>query len=325
MASKQKSIPVLTEVYSASDQLVLTPAFFEFAMAQLKPHLENALVEAALTHQNMLIKEEILEELRPALGQDFQSQIAISLEAAQQSLMRDTSDFLDRAKADLATEIPQMYQVRAEIFQADMAEKLAKLQADTLVALRDEFAHLTPQLEISLIDKVNVRLNDLQTATIEKVTDALQHQIAEFHEATLEKMRQDLARDLPEIYQSIITQAKLALAQELNTLKEDASQELGMKMGETLPSIYELASNQVKTDLFAEMTAFAQTTQQDFENALKGEVPVLEQLLKDRIHEAFANELPTMRQQISAQVNGEIDAMIRSVRLVTAHQQDDAN
>ena len=323
MSSKQKNIPVLTEVYSATDQPVLTPAFFEFAMEQIKPQLEKALAEIALNYQKEAIKQEIIGELRPSLSQEFQTQIATSLETAQQDLIRNTTDFLDKTKADLATELPQMYQVRAEIFQADTAEKLAKLQESSVLALREEFNLVIPQLETSLIEKVNARLQDLQTATIEKVTDALQQQIADFHEATLEKMRQDLAQDLPGIYQSIVEQANQSLVEQLKRLEEDASQELGMKMNETLPSIYALASTQVKTNLFAEMTDFANTTKQDFEIALKGEVPELEQLLKDRIHEAFANELPTMREEISAQVNGEIEAMISSVRLVTLFHRGD--
>jgi predicted PilT family ATPase len=94
-------------------------------------------------------------------------------------------------------------------------------------------------------------------------------------------------------------------------------------MNETLPSIYALASMQVKTDLLAEMSEFAQTTKDGFEAGLKGDLPELEQMLKDRVKDAFENELPTMRQEISAQVNAEIEAMIRSVRLVTSRHQVD--
>jgi predicted peroxiredoxin len=325
MASEQENIPVLTQVYAAAEQPVLTPAFFEFAMEQLKPQLEKALAQAALSHQNETIKKEILDELRPSLSQELQSQMASSLKVAQQDLIRDTGDFIDKAKADLATEVPQIYLARAEIFQADTLEKLGVLQEELIVALREEFEQVMPQLEGVLIEKVNARLLDLQTSTIEKVTDTLQQKVTEFHEATLEKMRQDLARDLPEIYQAIMVQAKESLTHQLSSLQEDASQELGVKMNETLPSIYALASMQIKTDLFAEMSGFAQTTKQDFENALKGEVPELEQLLKDRIHQAFADELPSMRQEISSQVNSEIEAMIRSVRLVTSHHPEDAS
>ncbi len=324
MVSKQKDIPVLTEVYASAEQPVLPPAFFEFAMAQLKPQLEKALSEAALTHQNEIIKQEILDDLRPSLSRDFEVQITNSLEATQQSLIQDTTDFIDKIKADLATEVPQMYQARAEIFQADTLEKLAKLQSESILALREEFEKVIPQLENNLLEKVNARLMELQKATIQKVTDDLQQQIANSHLATLEKMRQDLARDLPEIYENIIEQAKKTLTDQLSSLQEDASQELGIKMNETLPSIYALASMQVKTDLLAEMTEFAKTTKQDFESGLKGELPELEQMLKDRIRDAFANEMPIMRRDISMQVNNEIESMIRSVRLVTS-QQDDIN
>ena len=325
MSSEQESIPVLTEVYAASGQPVLTPAFFEYAMNQLKPHLDKALADATLTHQNESIKREILDELRPMLSQEFHDQMAVALESSQQKLMLDTANFLDKTKADLATEIPKMYQARAEIFQADAVANLAKLQEESIAALREDFELATPQLEHGLIEKVSARLLDLQTSTIEKVTDALQQQIADFHEATLEKMRQDLMRDLPSIYQSLLEQANQALVEQLARLQEDASQALGVKMNETLPSIYALASTQVKTDLFAEMNEFAQTTKQDFEAAMKGDVPELEQMLKDRIHEAFSNELPVMRQEISTQVNGEIEKMIGAVRLVVSPHQEQSN
>ena len=93
MSSKKENIPVLTEVYSSTEQPLLTPAFFEFAMEKLKPQLEKALAETVLLHQNERIKQEILDELRPLLSRDFQTQIATSLEVAQQDLIRNTGDF----------------------------------------------------------------------------------------------------------------------------------------------------------------------------------------------------------------------------------------
>ena len=147
MALKQKNIPGLTEIYEATEQQALTPVFFEFAMAQLKPLLEDALAEAALKHQNTEIKQAILDELRPALNQELQQQINDSLQQSQQSLVREMGDFLDKTKADLATEIPQIYQARAEIFQAEMTDQLAQLQVQTIASLRAEFEQLMPQLE----------------------------------------------------------------------------------------------------------------------------------------------------------------------------------
>lgn len=322
MASKNKDIPVLTEVYGASEHPALSPAFFEYVLGQLKPRIDEEIAEASLNHQNEKLKYEILDDLRPALSNEFQLQITTSLATYHQNLMDEMVNFLDKTKADLATEVPRIYHASAEIFQVDITEKLAALQEQSLLGLREEFAQVEPQLESELIEKVNVHLTDLQTSTIEKVTDILQQKISDFHEVTLDKMREDLALELPVIFQSVLEQGKLALEQQLNSLQEDASQELGNKIHETLPSIYSLASMQVKTELLAEMTEFAKTTKDSFEAGLKGDLPELEQLLKDRVREAFENELPTMRQEISAQVNNEIEAMIRSVRLVTSRHQE---
>ena len=64
MTSEQESIPVLTQIYVGSEPPVLSPAFFEFAMAQLKPFLDKAITEAAIENQKETIKNEILDELR---------------------------------------------------------------------------------------------------------------------------------------------------------------------------------------------------------------------------------------------------------------------
>jgi hypothetical protein len=173
MANEKNSIPVLTEVYrGAQTPPVLSPAFFEYAMVQLKPYMDKALAE--------------------------------SLEAAKQNFLMEMNSRIDKTKADLATEIPQMYQLRAEIFQADLDRQLMRIQETAIAAMQN----------------------------------------------------------------------------------------------------------------------FADSTQRNFEVALKGEVPELEALMKQRIHEAFTAELPNMRQEISARVNGEIEALIHSVRLVMPKRDD---
>ncbi len=325
MTSEQESIPVLTQIYVGSEPPVLSPAFFEFAMAQLKPFLDKAITEAAIENQKETIKNEILDELRSPLVQQFNEETVNALEITKQSLIRDTGDFLDKTKADLTTEIPKMYQVRAKIFQAELIETYTKLQEQSILQLSTQFERLMPQLEIAMVEKVNGRLLDLQTLAIEKITGGLQEKITDFHQKAIEKIHHDLLHDLPMIYESIVEKANQDLAEQLKQLQEEASQVLSQKMYETLPSIYELASAQIKTDLFTEMSQFAKATKFDFETALKGEVPELEQLLKERIHEAFAGELPLMRQEISTQVNEEIEALIKSVRLVVGTNQQDLN
>ena len=299
MASEQESIPVLTQVYVGTEPPVLSPAFFEFAMTQLKPLLDKAIADAVITNKKETIKNEILEDLVPRITQLLNEEMAKILKDAKQSLIQDAGNFLDKTKADLTTEIPQMYQLRAEMFQSELIDSYSKLQDDFVLRLLNHFEKLMPQLETDVAERVGVNLSDLQTSALLKITDLLEVKVAELHQIAADKIHQDLAEHLKQ-------------------LQEEANLVLSIKMNETLPSIYELASAQIKTDLFAEMTQFAKTTQLDFETAMKGEVPELEQLLKERIHQAFAGELPVMRQEISTQVNSEIEALIRSVRLVAS-------
>ena len=318
MASEQESIPVLTQVYVGTEPPVLSPAFFEFAMTQLKPLLDKAIADAVITNKKETIKNEILEDLVPRITQLLNEEMAKILKDAKQSLIQDAGNFLDKTKADLTTEIPQMYQLRAEMFQSELIDSYSKLQDDFVLRLLNHFEKLMPQLETDVAERVGVNLSDLQTSALLKITDLLEVKVAELHQIAADKIHQDLMRDLPMFYKNIIEKANQDLAEHLKQLQEEANHVLSIKMNETLPSIYELASAQIKTDLFAEMTQFAKTTQLDFETAMKGEVPELEQLLKERIHQAFAGELPVMRQEISTQVNSEIEALIRSVRLVAS-------
>ena len=318
MASEQESIPVLTQVYVGTEPPVLSPAFFEFAMTQLKPLLDKAIADAVITNKKETIKNEILEDLAPRITQLLNEEMAKILKDAKQSLIQDAGNFLDKTKADLTTEIPQMYQLRAEMFQSELIDSYSKLQDDFVLRLLNHFEKLMPQLETDVAERVGVNLSDLQTSALLKITDLLEVKVAELHQIAADKIHQDLMRDLPMFYKNIIEKANQDLAEHLKQLQEEANLVLSIKMNETLPSIYELASAQIKTDLFAEMTQFAKTTQLDFEAAMKGEVPELEQLLKERIHQAFAGELPVMRQEISTKVNSEIEALIRSVRLVAS-------
>ena len=318
MASEQESIPVLTQVYVGTEPPVLSPAFFEFAMTQLKPLLDKAIADAVITNKKETIKNEILEDLVPRITQLLNEEMAKILKDAKQSLIQDAGNFLDKTKADLTTEIPQMYQLRAEMFQSELIDSYSKLQDDFVLRLLNHFEKLMPQLETDVAERVGVNLSDLQTSALLKITDLLEVKVAELHQIAADKIHQDLMRDLPMFYKNIIEKANQDLAEHLKQLQEEANLVLSIKMNETLPSIYELASAQIKTDLFAEMTQFAKTTQLDFETAMKGEVPELEQLLKERIHQAFAGELPVMRQEISTQVNSEIEVLIRSVRLVAS-------
>lgn len=307
MVSEQESIPVLTQVYVGTELPVLSPAFFEFAMTQLKPLLDKAIADAVITNQKETIKNEILEDLAPRITQLLNEEMA--------KIIKDVGNFLDKTKADLTTEIPQMYQMRAEMFQTELIDSYSKLQDDFVFRLLSHFEQLMPKLETDVVERVGLNLSDLQTSALVKFTDVLEVKVAKLHQIA-DKIHQDLMRDLPMFYKNIIERANQDLAEHLKQLQEEANLVLSIKMNETLPSIYELASAQIKTDLFAEMRQFAKTTQLDFEAALKGEVPELERLLKDRIHQAFAEELPIMRQEISTQVNSEIEALISSVRLV---------
>jgi methionyl-tRNA synthetase len=72
--------------------------------------------------------ELIQQEKQNALRHYVSNELAV----AQQAIMHNTANFVDKAKADLATELPTMMHANAAILKADLNEALSQMQAQAI-------------------------------------------------------------------------------------------------------------------------------------------------------------------------------------------------
>lgn len=173
MDDKNNEIPVLTEVYGSEPvQPVLSPAFFEYAIAQLKPHLDKAIAE--------------------------------SLVDAQQKILEESTNFADKTKADLATEIPLMYQARAEIFQADLNAQLMQIQEQALAEMR------------ALVEQTKQDFEAAMKGEVPELEQLLKDRVHQAFAGELPNMRQEISDRVNGEIEALIHSVRLVIPNKEN-------------------------------------------------------------------------------------------------------------
>ena len=140
-----KKIPLLTEVYQPKpsaqqapsprldDITLITPELIARVTGHVRPRLEAEITQSVLIS--------VRDALRKDLLQDLQAEI----KAAQQAVETNTNNFVDKTKADLKTELPQMYQNSADFVFKNLSEKIATLQTDAITNLDVSLTQVTEQ------------------------------------------------------------------------------------------------------------------------------------------------------------------------------------
>jgi hypothetical protein len=126
----EKKIPLLTEVYQprpsadgdfkSSDALLITPELIARIAAHIKPRLEADIAKT--------VTESVREVLKKELHEELQNDVI----ATQAAIEARTVDFVDRTKADLKTELPNMYQASADLVLNTLSEKLSAMQTQSI-------------------------------------------------------------------------------------------------------------------------------------------------------------------------------------------------
>ena len=120
---QEQEIPLLTEVHAFSEQ----PA----RPLSLNADLVAQIVDAIKPQLKQLIDDKLVEDIKHLVAQEI-NQAVIS---ASKSLTEHSAAVVDKARADFATEIPQMLQANTEILKADLANALNQLQTARRILL----------------------------------------------------------------------------------------------------------------------------------------------------------------------------------------------
>ena len=259
-----KKIPLLTEVYQPKPSVVatLTPKLDDASF--ITPELIARVTSHVRPRLEAEITQSVLISVRDALRKDLLQALQAEVKSAQLAVEANTSNFIDKTKADLKTELPQMYQSSADLVLKSLTEKIVVLQ-NTAVAKLDATLAQISESEIQAASEVLVtQIADLQANTKAQLTRDISQEMQAFQTQALGNHQALLRQEITELFEATNQAAKADLQQQLSELQTDALAQMRATFTEAMPSIYtnsiaeqqDQIAAQISQNLNQEMQAF---------------------------------------------------------------------
>lgn len=275
----------------------------------------QAYISSALSQQHDQQSELITKQQRDA-EVSLKQYVGDTLAAVQQQALDDTLGYVGKARADLATDIPRLMQTNADIIKADLENTLSQMQARATSEVDEKFTASLPGLQQQLAEQLQLTLADLEKATVDNATQALQEKTSQLRESIFAEQKVNLAQELAAIYKALTQHTQTELSVYLDSLQAQSQQELQQKLGDTFPALYQNLSNELTATLKTDFTALADNAKKDFMQGLSADLPTVEQALANKVHEILDVEVLRIEQTMTASIKAEIEKMVESVRLV---------
>ena len=247
-----KKIPLLTEVYQPKpsetqkpkldDAILITPEFIARVTGHVRPRLEAEITQSVLVS--------VRDALRKDLLQDLQAEI----KNAQLAVETNTSNFVDKAKADLKTELPQMYQGSAELVFKSLSEKIAVLQTEAITTLDASLTQVTEQSLHVATEALRSTLAGLQAESSAQITHDLNQEMQALQAKSLDHQQSVLQQEMTGIFEATSLEAKADLQQQLAGLQAEALAQMRTTFTEAMPSIYTNAIQEQEEEIVAKIS-----------------------------------------------------------------------
>ena len=259
-----KKVPLLTEVYQPKPSVVATPTPRLDDASFITPELIARVTSHVRPRLEAEITQSVLISVRDALRKDLLQDLQAEVKSAQLAVETNTSNFIDKTKADLKTELPQMYQSSADLVLKSLTEKIVVLQ-NTAVAKLDATLAQISESEIQAASEVLVtQIADLQANTKVQLTRDISQEMQAFQTQALGNHQALLRQEITELFEATNQAAKADLQQQLSELQTDALAQMRATFTEAMPSIYtnsiaeqqDQIAAQISQNLNQEMQAF---------------------------------------------------------------------
>ena len=233
-----KKIPLLTEVYQPKPSVVATPTPKLDDASFITPELIARVTGHVRPRLEAEITQSVLISVRDVLRKDLLQDLQAEVKSAQLAVEVNTSNFIDKTKADLKTELPQMYQSSADLVLKSLTEKIVVLQ-NTAVAKLDATLAQVSESEIQAASEVLVtQIADLQANTKAQLTRDISQEMQAFQTQALGNHQALLRQEITELFEATNQAAKADLQQQLSELQTDALAQMRATFTEAMPSIY---------------------------------------------------------------------------------------
>ena len=303
----ENKIPVLTEVYkpkqsSKSNQpaeapLEITAELVAKVTSQVKPRLEAEITDF------------VLDELRA------------EIKKARNEIISSTQDFVDKSKADLKTELPNMYQESVKLAQVNLTEKFADLHVDASAKFDTSLAEIADaaaqaaQVEIetrvaqsfeqNMVEfqpkalSVNQSLLEKQLEKFgEEAQLALTEKLQAFQEQAAAKHASELNDSLNAIQKTVNETAEQALRAELGAMQERLKDSHQKQLGESLDGFLQIKGEAAEKELLQKMQEYQENLRIDHQEQLSEEMATALKTIAQRVEESTLEQTDIMETQV---------------------------
>ena len=344
---QEEEIPLLTEVHALSTSAAGKPVrlsadLIAGIIEQIKPQLAAEIEQSLVGKLKINLREDLMDGLiresmnvQIALSADINAKLEhsqlslvtkieqtlaqetdLAIKNLQQAVMQNTVNFVDKAKADLATEIPKMLHTNTSIIKTDLDAELNKMQQDAIADVQARLMQNLPLLENSIKSQLQTSVASIEATAVENATHLLQKKMRQLHDSLLIEHQANLTQELSAKYHELTQQTHSELNAYLETLQVQSQQQLENKLGDTFPALYQGLSDELGATLKRDFEGLAQNASQDFLQLLNAQLPAVEQVLANKVQEVLALELPRVEQKIKGNIEAEVGILLGSVRLV---------
>jgi hypothetical protein len=357
----ENKIPVLTEIYQPKKEVKsaarkesplfeITPALIAKIAAEIRPQIENEIKESLQNKLRSDIEAELKENLknetsiaREAVMTEVQQMVDTArhdiqaarddinadkqaFEQARASSLSETRDFLDKAKADLKTELPAMYQQTIDLAQVNLTEKFALLEKEAQAKFDEILSGSVQTISNSGILKFTSELESLHDEKSSSISKQLEKDIQAFQKKALaenealvkshaelaeslnkffltsgQKMEKEFSKNFQEFQTNLLAEHQQRLNHEADTLAQNISKRFEDSAQEQL-ALIDTQVGTMQQDNLAQLRERFNAEKTEIYNAVAAEI-------KTTFTEQMSAKGEEIKQTLLKQISGELPAV----------------
>lgn len=232
----EDKIPVLTEVYKpkpaskveVSQTSEVSADLVAKVTAQVRPRLESEITEF------------VLDELKT------------EIKKAHHDVIASTQSFVDKTKADLKTELPQMYQESVKLAQVDIDAMKKTVLDEAQIELRNEMI----EFQETVIREHQQQINEALAGIAKRAEESASEQIGIMHSrvGTLQqeaftKLKQEFVVEKDTMLSAATDEIKTTFSSQINDGQEKLKESIEASLNKAIPGMESRLRAQLVTEL----------------------------------------------------------------------------
>ncbi len=232
----EDKIPVLTEIYKPKPAVKVevnqisevTADLVAKVTAQVRPRLESEITGF------------VLDELKS------------EIKKAHHDVIASTQTFVEKTKADLKTELPQMYQESVKLAQGDVDALKKSILDDVLMATRKDMV----DFQESIVREYQQQINETLAAIAKRAEESATEQIGIMHSrvGTLQqeaftKLKQEFSVEKDTMLNAATAEVKTAFSSQMSEGQVQLKENIEAALNKAIPGMEARVSAQLVAEL----------------------------------------------------------------------------